>query len=296
MSETTPAAVRKKISINDILISVLPLIIMLTLNTICTFPAILIGFYMNAKAGIKEIDISVLASDEAQFALMIGFMIYAVVSIIIFYFWYRKAFLKKLPVQTFREAFPGKKVALALGAALGTWGLINLVLNLLIMLSPNLMDNFDQIMDSSGLGSNLITTVVYGSILGPIAEELMFRGVTQSYLRRSGLPIGLVLFIQALFFGIAHLNLVQSSYAVLLGMTFGLVAYKFGNIRMACIVHIVNNMISFGGEIVAAKLGLSDSANMIIYIVLTVIGIVSAVFLIKTPAYVPEAKTVSQQA
>ena len=91
MSETTPAAVRKKISINDILISVLPLIIMLTLNTICTLPAILIGLYMNDKAGIKEIDISnVLASDEAQFVLMIGFMLYAVVSIIIFYFWYTR--------------------------------------------------------------------------------------------------------------------------------------------------------------------------------------------------------------
>ena len=138
-------------------------------------------------------------------------------------------------------------------------------------------------MESAGLGSNIFTTVIYACFLGPIAEELMFRAVTQGYLRRSGLNAVAVIFIQAILFGIAHMNPVQSTYATVFGLSLGLLRHKYGNIRITCLAHIVFNVFGTFVQSAIASLDMPGAANFAIYGTLAVIGIVAAVLIGKEP-------------
>lgn len=280
-SSNTPAL--KKFRISEFLMSVIPLFIMLCLNTAATVPAVIIGIIENRKNGTLDLSdtASILSSDKAQAALTIGFVLYALTSIVIFYFWYKKAFLKNVPVMPNKAVFTGKNIILAIVCALGVSSIIIFFLLALNALAPSVMDSYSQIMESSGLGSNLLTTVIYACILGPIAEELMFRGVTQAYLERSNAHAAVVIIFQALLFGIAHMNLVQSSYAVLLGLSLGLFRYKFGNLRITIFAHIVFNIFgTFGTGLIDM---LPDVAEYTLYGVLAAAGIIGFVITFKTP-------------
>lgn len=282
MSTSTPVMTKKKFDIADFLLSTIPLFIMIVLNTGATLPAIVIGIMKNRDG---DMDLSnmgeLLASDEAQIALTLGFIVYALVSIAIFYIWYKKVFLKKQPVISNKEIFTPKNIITTIVSALGVSGIISFGLMGVYALAPDIIESYSQIMDSAGLGSNLMTTVVYACILGPIAEELMFRGVSQAYLTRSNAhPVVIVVF-QALLFGIAHMNLVQSTYAVILGIFLGFLRYKGGNIRISIFAHIVFNIFGTFGMALIGQL--PDAAGYAIYGVFAVASIVALIMLGKTP-------------
>lgn len=282
---TTPA-VKKKFDVVDLLISFLPLIIMVCLLTAATIPAIIVGIYQMRQDGTLDIQNTseLLASPDAQTALAIGFIGYAVITIVIFFFWYKKAFLKKQIKLGNKEVFSVKKVILAIVLILGTSAVINLGLSAVDAIAPSVIESYSETMDSAGLGSNLVITLIYACILGPIAEELMFRGVTQAYIRKSGLPAAAVIIITAVLFGIAHMNPVQSTYATVFGLSLGLLRHKYGNIRITSLAHIVFNVFGTYGVALIAAMNLPDIATYIIFAILAVAGIVAAVFICKEPA------------
>ena len=226
---------------------------------------------------------SLLTSPEAQNALMIGFVCYAITAIIIFSIWYRKTFLKHQIKIDNKTAFSVKSVVLSLFLIIGTSALISLGLYTLNALAPEVMESYNETMNSVGLGSNFLITLIYACILGPIAEELMFRAVTQGYLRRSGLHAVAVIFIQAILFGIAHMNPVQSTYATVFGLSLGLLRHKYGNVRITCLAHIVFNVFGTFVQSAIASLDMPDAAYFAIYGTLAAIGIVAAVLICKEP-------------
>lgn len=80
--------------------------------------------------------------------------------------------------------------------------------------------------------------------LGPgIGEELLFRGYIQTRLRRRWGP-GWAIFCTSLMFGIMHFDLVQGSFAVVVGAFLGYLTERTGSILPAMICHTVNNMLS----------------------------------------------------
>ena len=273
----TPYA--KKSRANDILMSFLPLIIMLTLNTVCTIPAFVVAFIDTARTG-REIDtdnIMSLVTDSraASLSLALGFIFYAVCCIVIFGLWYKKVFLKNVVKLPAGKVFSVRNVLLSAFAAFGLSAATVLAMLAVYLIAPSVIDSYSQIIESSGLGSDMLTTVAYGIILAPVAEELMFRGVTQSYLKRAGLKPAAFIAIQALLFGIAHLNVVQSTYAFFLGLLLGYICYKHGNIRLSILTHICYNIFGTLGSILLDPL--PDPAEYAIYGVLTVLGIAAVI-------------------
>lgn len=268
-----------------ILTSCYPLVIMLILNTVFTIPAVAIGIYkMVQEENYDFSDITaVLASPEAQMALTIGFILYAITAIIIFYIWYKKVFLKHQITIDNKTAFSVKRVVLSVLLIIGTSSLITLALFVLEDLAPSVMESYSRIMNGVGLGSNFLTTLLYACLLGPIAEELMFRAVTQGYLRRAGLNTAAVIIIQAVLFGIAHLNLVQSTYAVLFGLSLGLLRHKYGNIRITCLAHIVFNVFGTFGFDALMSLDLPRAVYYAVYGIFVAAGIAAAVLVFKEP-------------
>lgn len=82
-------------------------------------------------------------------------------------------------------------------------------------------------------------------ILGPLAEEITFRGLVLTRLRPYGDTFAV--FASALLFALLHGNLSQMFYAFALGVILGWVALRTGRIRETVALHAAANL--FGGFI-----------------------------------------------
>jgi uncharacterized protein len=123
-------------------------------------------------------------------------------------------------------------------------------------------------------GSILISMLTVG-IVAPIAEEFLFRGVIYNTLKKK-ISIKWTIIIQAILFGVFHGNLVQGTYATLLGLVFGYVTYKTKSLWPAIIMHMVNNLTA---NIVSFIIG-DYFGGPLLYIIFTVVGAIGIVLLI----------------
>jgi membrane protease YdiL (CAAX protease family) len=80
-------------------------------------------------------------------------------------------------------------------------------------------------------------------ILPGTGEELLFRGYIQTRLcARWGVHLGIT--CTALMFGVIHFDLVQGTYAVIVGLFLGYMTERYGSILPAMIVHATHNTAS----------------------------------------------------
>ena len=82
------------------------------------------------------------------------------------------------------------------------------------------------------------------AIIGPIAEELLFREAIEGEMLRRGANPWTAILISAIAFGTVHFNLAQGLYALPLGIIFGIIYYKTGNILLTALLHITNNSLA----------------------------------------------------
>lgn len=92
---------------------------------------------------------------------------------------------------------------------------------------------------SSNLPLQLITLV----ILGPIMEELMFRGLIYNRLKQFNEKT-IAAYISALIFAVYHFNLVQGIYTFILGLLIVYVYEEYKSIAAPIILHIAANGIA----------------------------------------------------
>ena len=82
------------------------------------------------------------------------------------------------------------------------------------------------------------------AVIGPIAEEVVFRGAVCNSLLKRGVPTGLTVFISATIFGLVHFNPAQIPFAFMLGLVFGYLYCRTGSLVPSIIAHILNNTVS----------------------------------------------------
>ncbi len=89
--------------------------------------------------------------------------------------------------------------------------------------------------------SNLITTLISTGLIGPIVEELMFRGIIYNELKLKLSPMKAIL-LTTLFFAIIHLNILQIIYTFAVGFLFIFFYEKYKDIKAAIIFHMTLNI------------------------------------------------------
>ncbi|WP_051532814.1 CPBP family intramembrane glutamic endopeptidase [Lachnobacterium bovis] len=118
-------------------------------------------------------------------------------------------------------------------------GLVQIFYNII---SPQVVENYEHIINDSGLGDiNIITMQIYAIIFAPLAEELLFRGFALRMFKKS-VPFWCANLLQALAFGLYHMNLVQGTYAFALGVLLGYICEGTGSIYFSMIYHIMFNL------------------------------------------------------
>lgn len=134
---------------------------------------------------------------------------------------------------------------------------------------PNLMEDTFNVLQSGWMGIFCI------AVLGPVLEELLFRGAITKVLLREYSPAQAITF-SALIFGVFHLNPVQVVAASLIGLLLGWIYYKSASLVPCILLHVLNNSLSVylalkhpdqTDETIGAWIGVSDYLLLAIGIV-----------------------------
>ena len=96
------------------------------------------------------------------------------------------------------------------------------------------------ILESVAGDSDTFSMFLYASVLAPVWEELLFRG----YILRTLRPFGkrFAVLSSAILFGLFHGNLLQTPYALLMGLVLGYVTVEY-SIGWAVLLHMFNNLV-----------------------------------------------------
>lgn len=124
---------------------------------------------------------------------------------------------------------------------------INIIIELLLNLVPsNVISSYQELMSVTD-GMTFWQQMLIMGILAPVVEELLFRYAfirpfrtyQPKVLKCSGITLGIVL--SAVSFGIAHGNIVQSSYAFVLGLLLGYIYTRNFNLSESILMHMTIN-------------------------------------------------------
>lgn len=128
--------------------------------------------------------------------------------------------------------------------SIGILIIVGMVLNLsynLILGSLNKFFAFTNNYDAINI--SVLTYIVCTGILGPILEELLFRGIVFNKLKTFNKQMRSILLV-TLIFALFHSNPVQMLYAFCLGFILIYVYEKYKNIIAPMIVHIASNIMN----------------------------------------------------
>lgn len=168
----------------------------------------------------------------------------------------------------------------------------------LVNFVPAISDAYNELVNmiNTNLGGELgQISATFGA---PLVEELFVRGIffelmlrifqgdfavwrEESYPQRGCKPqlaptTGVAAFwianvLQALLFGVIHLNLIQGSYAFVLGLLLGWVYWRTGKLRYSMLLHLAVNGSSLFVDSVLNGLGLATEVPLLIITVVTLV-------------------------
>lgn len=172
--------------------------------------------------------------------------------------------------------FTLRSLALIVLLVIGVQYLTDLVFVLYDQFAPSVIEEYTDLLEGSGLTSYGVLWFIATIVLPPLVEEAGFRGLALTYFRRAGVPFVVANIIQALAFGIFHMNLLQGTYTFFAGLVLGFVAYRYRSLVPAIIMHALYNLWgTFGSEMINALLpNLSIVASIAFGAVVTVVALV----------------------
>lgn len=124
----------------------------------------------------------------------------------------------------------------------GTQFISSIITSIISTIFPSLLESYLELIENTGLSGEIpVLMMIYAVFMAPISEELIFRGVTYSIARRTFSFWGANI-IQALLFGIFHMNPIQSCYTFVLGLVLGYIREKGGTLYHVIFFHFLFNL------------------------------------------------------
>lgn len=91
--------------------------------------------------------------------------------------------------------------------------------------------------------SNILVGIISTVLLGPIIEELLFRGIIYNNLKLK-YSIKKSMIITTILFSLSHFTLIQIIYTLIFGMFLNKIYERYQNIKYVIILHMVSNLVT----------------------------------------------------
>lgn len=184
-----------------------------------------------------------------------------------------------------------KSLAILLLVGVSAQFLVGCLLGFVEMLFPEAMAEYAELMEDTSVGVFAIVSALSIAVLAPINEEIVCRGVMLEYAMRAMSPgwnatdgaryravsaraFWIANTLQALAFGVLHVNLIQGSYAFVLGAVLGWVFWRTGRLRYPIILHFAMNASSYLVEPLYPLLSVVPTGLVIVFAaVMSALGI-----------------------
>lgn len=256
--------------------SFLPFFASIGLQFAAMFP--IIGFTMlyvcfsalasGQKLGYNDFISQLMPIVSNQNFSMIVSLVFAVSGMLIFGFWYSRQFHGNLQFPAAQFENPQILLALVLIVP-GLQIASSLITGVSAFFLPGWMDFYEKLMENAGFSSSpSILLILYAVLLGPIEEELTYRGVALASAQRA-LPFWAANIFQALLFAVFHMNPIQGIYAFFIGLFLGYVFYRTGSIWISSLLHMLFN----GFGTVSGMIEIYSPLLMLLLILAGIVGL-----------------------
>lgn len=192
-------------------------------------------------SGTPDMIMKSMLDSESGMVILIS-MISAILNLIWCGVLYYKSDWRERPFS-YKKAFNAKNSFGIVGVGFGGCTVLTLCLSVIMLIIPDAFASYMDIMQNIDY-ENGILTILYVLVLGPVAEEVIFRGAINDRLQLA-FPFWIANAIQAALFGVYHMNIIQGLYAFVLGSILGLIIRVTGSIWSSIITHIIFNSTSY---------------------------------------------------
>lgn len=234
-------------------LTLLPVIISLAAQLLIGFaiiliPAIIAGI-LSARGSASAVHMQQFIIEHSSDLASIATCLYHILALFGFGLWYYLGCGRPKPVSpvtVFKEKCLPVTIGIGLFMCLGADALLCAAEYIV----PELIQSYSDLMEAVGLGIDPLI-IITSVLIAPVGEEILCRGVTFHYARKltEGMKNPKTAFwianiLQALMFGIMHGNLVQGTYAFLMGLCLGWLRNRYRSLYPAMLAHFVVNFSS----------------------------------------------------
>ena len=154
------------------------------------------------------------------------------------------------------------------------------VVNFLIALIPYEDAIYEETSEEMFYQTGLFLQFAVIGAIGPICEELVFRGLV---FRRARDYVGFwpAAIVSGLAFGIYHMNVTQGVFAAIMGIVFAMIYEHYGTIWASITAHIANNVMATLMNSVIDKFDLPESYYLIYLIVMAIAAVVIGIYIFR---------------
>lgn len=151
----------------------------------------------------------------------------------------------------FREKVLKGRVFLMISiAAIGLYYFAVIITVVIAVISPETLQQYEDMVDIA-LGGDTVMVLAVTVIAAPISEECIVRGLILRNLQKYfSVPVTII--IQAILFGIFHMNWVQGLYVLPVGAALGYTAVKCRSVLPCIYMHMFYNLMSVVVEVLPA--------------------------------------------
>lgn len=196
-------------------------------------------FTLIASGSAQELDNTLISgfTEQAVETGNWGYLLAILIGLVMLLLWKKPAYVRQTILERGKKMGPKDFILITIiflvGQQLFQWWYL-----LLDMISNWLGISLNAILESGNVDTHSVPMFLYACLLGPVAEEILFRGLVLRSLQPYGKKFAIL--VSALLFGLFHGNLMQAPFAFVVGLVLGYVALEY-HIWWAVVLHWINN-------------------------------------------------------
>lgn len=199
--------------------------------------AVVLLWQINGMFGVQDFIL--------QYSNLLSCLIYMILAAV-FLLWYYFEVVEKRGQRAFLHSVPGRLhpvsfVYLVL-LVFGLQHLIMILMSVISIMLPSAFETYSELIETSGVSDYSVLMVIGTILLPPVVEEVIFRGLILHYLKKAGACFLAANIIQAVLFGIFHMNIVQGIYTMAIGLVLGYLAFRYETLLAPMVFHALFNL------------------------------------------------------